>query len=74
VAGHRYSDRGGFGGVELTEDHAEIALTVPGWPPTKNEATSMLAAYPLVLSLAPGAIQPVDYEAEHQCGFWSSMQ
>jgi len=28
----------------LTENPGEIALTVPGWPPTKNEATSMLAA------------------------------
>jgi para-nitrobenzyl esterase len=39
------------------------ATADPGW---RN--------YPLVLSLAPGAIQPVDYEAEHHCGFWSSMQ
>jgi carboxylesterase type B len=35
----------------------------PGWPD-----------YPLVLSLAPGAIQPVDYEAEHRCGLWSSVR
>jgi carboxylesterase type B len=35
----------------------------PGWP-----------GYPQVLSLAPGAVQPVDYEAEHQCQFWSSVQ
>ena len=32
------------------------------------------SGYPQVLSLAPGAIQPVDYEAEHQCEFWSSVR
>ncbi|MGW3601908.1 hypothetical protein [Micromonospora sp. NPDC005161] len=27
-----------------TEGTAEIAFDVPGWPPTKNEATSLLSA------------------------------
>jgi para-nitrobenzyl esterase len=27
-----------------------------------------------VLSLAPGAIKPVDFAAEHQCGFWSTQR
>jgi carboxylesterase type B len=35
----------------------------PGWP-----------GYPQVQSLAPGAIQPVNYEAEHQCAFWFSVR
>jgi para-nitrobenzyl esterase len=26
-----------------------------------------------VQSLAPGAIRPVDFAAEHQCGFWNSL-
>lgn len=38
------------------------ATADPGWP-----------SHPQVQSLAPGAIQPVDYEAEHQCEFWSSV-
>jgi para-nitrobenzyl esterase len=37
------------------------AIANPGWP-----------GHPVVQSLAPGAIQPVDYVAEHQCQFWFS--
>jgi para-nitrobenzyl esterase len=25
------------------------------------------------LQFVPGAIQPVDFAAEHQCGFWDSL-
>ncbi|TCO55980.1 hypothetical protein [Actinocrispum wychmicini] len=26
------------------------------------------------LSLAPGDIKPVDFAAEHQCGFWDALE
>lgn len=39
------------------------ATADPGWPD-----------YPQVQSLAPGAIQPVDYETEHQCEFWNAVR
>jgi hypothetical protein len=52
----------------LTESRAEIAFAVPGWPPTKNEATSMLAAgHPhaarvqALLEAAQQAVQPIGW-------------
>jgi hypothetical protein len=65
---HGYFDLGGVGGVKLTESRAAIAFAVPGWPPTKNEATSMLAAgHPhaarvqALLEAAQQAVQPIGW-------------
>lgn len=64
-----------FGSVTLTPAQQQLsdqmiqawgrfaATGDPGWP-----------GHPQVQSLAPGAIQPVDYETEHQCEFWSSVR